>query len=125
MRHPAKSPARGAHPTGTNKPPRDSLYAEVTDRIVAEMEAGRVPWVQPWSSGACTAGLPRNALSGRPYSGINILLLWGATFQHGYPGQGWLTFRQALEAGGAVRKGEHGTAARDQFDLFQPKGTHP
>ena len=58
-----------------SSPPRDTLYAEVTARIVAELEAGRFPWVQPWDSAAVATGLPRNALSGRPYSGINILLL--------------------------------------------------
>ena len=91
-----------------SSPPRDTLYAEVTARIIAELEAVRFPWVQPWDNAAIATGLPRNALSGRPYSGINILLLWGAVIERGYPSQGWLTFRQALDAGGAVRKGEQG-----------------
>ncbi|SLK08788.1 ArdC family protein [Novosphingobium mathurense] len=93
---------------------RGNLYAEVTDRIIAELEAGRVPWVQPWGrptgEGAAAApGLPRNALTHRNYSGVNVLILWGAVIAHGYPSQSWLTFRQALEAGGNVRKGERGT----------------
>ncbi len=54
-------------------------------------------------------GLPNNASTGRAYSGINILILWGAVVQHGFPGQGWLTYRQAAALGGNVRKGEHGT----------------
>ena len=58
--------------------PRISLYAEVTERIIAELEAGRFPWVQPWDTSAAVPGLPRNAVSGRAYSGINVLLLWGA-----------------------------------------------
>lgn len=58
-------------------------------------------------SGVCP-GLPRNALTGRSYSGINVLMLWGAVIEQGYPSQSWLTFRQALEAGGHVRKGEQG-----------------
>ncbi|MFX5570609.1 ArdC family protein, partial [Acinetobacter baumannii] len=83
---------------------------EVTARIIAELEAGRVPWVQPWGRPGGTApGLPRNALTARHYSGVNVLILWGAVIEHGFPSQGWLTFRQALEAGGAVRKGERGT----------------
>jgi hypothetical protein len=59
-------------------PARSTLYDEVTARIVAEMEAGRVPWVQPWGRvGGTGPGLPRNARSGRTYSGINVLILWG------------------------------------------------
>lgn len=86
------------------------IYAEVTARMIAELEAGRFPWVQPWSSSAAgSPGLPRNALTRRQYSGVNILLLWGAAIEGDYPAQGWLTFRQALEAGGNVRKGEKGT----------------
>ncbi len=99
---------------------RDNLYAEVTGRIVDELEAGRFPWVQPWDGAACAIGLPRNALSGRPYSGINILLLWGAVIQHGYAGQGWLTFRQCREVGGAVRKSEHGITVV-YADRFTPE----
>jgi len=102
--------------TGTGEP-RASLYDEVTNRIIAALEAGRFPWVQPWCSTSATPGLPRNAATGRRYSGVNILLLWGAVIERGYPSQGWLTFRQALNAGGAVRKGERGTtiAYADRF----------
>ncbi len=98
-----------------------SLYDEVTARIVGELEEGRVPWVQPWDAAAFAPGLPRNADSGRSYSGINILILWGEAAARGFAAQRWLTFRQALGAGGAVRRGEKGTtifyAAR-----FTPKG---
>ncbi len=101
--------------------PRASLYDEVTARIVAELEAGRVPWVQPWDAAAFPPGLPRNADSGRSYSGINILILWSEAAARGFAAQRWLTFCQALGAGGAVRRGEKGTtifyAAR-----FTPKG---
>ena len=90
---------------------RASLYDEITDQIVAELEAGRVPWVQPWGTAAAKAPLamPKNAATGRQYSGINVLILWGAVIEHGFPAQSWLTFRQALSLGGNVRKGEHGT----------------
>ena len=53
-------------------------------------------------------GLPCNAISGRAYSGVNVLILWGAVIDGCYPSQDWLTFRQALAAGGCVRKGEKG-----------------
>lgn len=89
--------------------PRVSLYDEVTARIVAELEAGRVPWVQPWDAATFAPGLPQNADSGRSYSGINILILWSEAAARGFGAQRWLTFRQAQGAGGAVRKGEKGT----------------
>ncbi|MCW5686928.1 MAG: DUF1738 domain-containing protein [Pseudolabrys sp.] len=90
---------------------RANLYDEITGKIIAELEAGRVPWVQPWGTAAAKAPLamPRNAATGRGYSGINVLILWGAVIEHGFPGQSWLTFRQALSLGGNVRKGERGT----------------
>jgi len=97
--------ARGGDPSR----PRD-IYAETTARIVAQLEEGRVPWVQPCDASACRRpSLPVNALTRRPYSGMNILFLWGAAIAGGFPTQGWLTFRQSIEAGGHVRKGETGT----------------
>jgi antirestriction protein ArdC len=86
---------------------RNDLYAKVTARIVAELERGAAPWVKPWSA---TAGqnVPQNAVTGRPYSGCNVILLWLAR-DHGWATPRFLTFKQAREAGGHVRKGEHGT----------------
>ena len=55
--------------------PRASLYDEVTAKIIAQLEAGCFPWAQPWSSAAAVPRLPRNAVSGRPYSGVNVLIL--------------------------------------------------
>lgn len=99
------------HPRARTGQDRASLYDEITDKIIAELEAGRVPWVQPWGTEAAKAPLsmPRNAASARPYSGINVLILWGAVIERGFSGQSWLTFRQALALGGHVRKGERGT----------------
>jgi antirestriction protein ArdC len=90
---------------------RASLYDDITNKILAELEAGGVPWVQPWGTAAAKAPLamPANAATGRAYSGINVLILWGAVIEHGFPVQSWLTFRQALSLGGHVRKGERGT----------------
>ena len=100
-----------AAPTARAGSDRTSLYAEITARIIAELEAGRLPWVQPWGTPAAAAplGLPRNVATGRAYSGVNVLILWGAVVARGFSGQGWLTFRQALALGGHVRKGERGT----------------
>ncbi|WP_414712588.1 ArdC-like ssDNA-binding domain-containing protein [Sphingobium sp.] len=62
----------------------------MTARIIAQLEEGRFPWVQPWASsqtgfeaGRLAPGLPRNALTARTYSGINILILWGAAIERG------------------------------------------
>ena len=90
---------------------RASLYQEITDKIIAELEQGRVPWVQPWAGVSAPLGLPRNAATGRPYTGINVLILWIACIERGFSGQSWLTFRQALKIGAHVRKGEKGTIA--------------
>jgi antirestriction protein ArdC len=84
------------------------------------MEQGRVPWVQPWGCASAAVGLPRNLATNRPYSGINILILWGAGCERGHPTQHWLTFRQALTLGGHVRKGERGTTVC-YADRFTPK----
>ena len=106
--------------SGPDGAPRGNVYDEVTTRIIAELEGGRIPWVQPWgSTGGAGAAMPRNALTARPYSGINVLLLWGAVIEGGYPSQSWLTFRQAQEAGGCVRKGEHGVCVV-YADKFTP-----
>jgi antirestriction protein ArdC len=87
---------------------RTSLYTDITDKIIAELEAGRVPWVQPWDSGTAPLAMPKNAATGRRYTGINVLILWRAGVERGFRAQTWLTFRQALSIGGAVRKGERG-----------------
>ena len=102
-----------SHSSARARPGHDrvSLYEEITNKIITELEAGRLPWVQPWGSSGVSAPLamPKNAATGRAYSGINVLILWGAVVQHGFPTQSWLTFRQALGLGGNVRKGERGT----------------
>ncbi len=100
---------------------RVNLYDEVTARIVSELEAGHLPWVQPWgSTGSAGPGLPRNAVTARNYSGVNVLILWGAVIEHGWPSQSWLTYGQAQSAGGCVRKGEHGVTVV-YADKFIPK----
>jgi len=82
------------------------VYADVTNKILAQLETGAAPWVKPWSA---TPGLnvPCNAVTNRPYSGCNVVLLWMAQ-SAGYRTPRFLTFKQATELGGHVRKGEHG-----------------
>ena len=82
------------------------LHESITNKIVAQLEAGTVPWQRDWSVGG--SGVPMNAISNRPYSGVNVLLFWMAQ-DKGYPTARYLTFKQAKEVGGTVRAGEHGT----------------
>lgn len=121
MRKTGKRSAPGDVGGKKREQPRASLYSEITDRIIADLERGCVPWVKPWGKAKAALGLPKNAATGRSYSGINILILWGAVIERRYSGQSWLTFRQALALGGNVRKGEHGTTIV-HADRFIPKG---
>ena len=77
-----------------------SIYETVTERILNQMKSGVIPWRKSWSS-----GLPRSLATGRAYRGINILILASSPFESSY----WLTFRQAQQLGGHVRKGERAT----------------
>ena len=90
--------------------PRVDIYAKITDRIVADLEKGVRPWVRPWSE-ANTAGRITRPLrhNGTPYQGINIILLWSEAVARGFASPIWMTFKQAIELGGHVRKGESGS----------------
>jgi antirestriction protein ArdC len=88
---------------------RLDLYAQVTTAIIADLEHGVRPWAKPWSAehlAGCISRPLRHNL--QPYSGINILLLWAEACAKGYSAPVWMTFRQALELGGHVRRGEQG-----------------
>ena len=93
---------------------RRDIYQEVTDRIIAQLEEGIVPWAQPWDSTKASAlpysvDLPRNPTTGAAYSGINVLLLWDAAQRNSYPTQRWMTYRQASAIGAQVRRREAST----------------
>jgi len=77
-----------------------NVYEIITDKIIKLLEQEIVPWRRPWSA----AGLPRNLVSGKTYRGINLFLLSATKYASPY----WLTFKQANQLGGSVRKGEHG-----------------
>ncbi len=81
------------------------LHQQITAKIIEQLEKGVVPWRKPWKNYG-TGAMPRNAISNRPYSGANVVLLWIDAEAKGYNCAKWLTFKQALEAGGHVRKGE-------------------
>jgi antirestriction protein ArdC len=83
------------------------VYAKTLEHVVSAMESGIVPWVRPWSD-VKGGAIPHNAVTGRSYSGGNVLALWMAQMMHGYSSQGYVTFKQAIGAGCVVRKGSKG-----------------
>ena len=87
---------------------RRDLYAEITDRIVDQLEQGVAPWVRPWRA-LGTAGEFRNGATGHVYSGINVMLLGMEMHSRGFADPRFVTFKQARAAGGHVRKGERGS----------------
>jgi antirestriction protein ArdC len=89
-----------------NAASRPSIYQTVTDRIIVSLKAGVIPWEKPWKTPRYAGGpFPRNFYTGKPYRGINVLLLWSSEYNSPF----WLTFKQAQALKGSVRKGEHGT----------------
>ena len=74
-------------------------YERITDRIIALLKEGTIPWRKPWKA---RTGWPRNIVSKSPYRGINVFLLLSMSYESPF----WLTFRQATVLGGTVRKGE-------------------
>jgi antirestriction protein ArdC len=89
--------------------PRDH-YQEVTDRIIAALEAGTPPWRRPWDPDkAGGPAMPRNAATGHRYRGINVLTLGMSALAFASGDPRWATYKQAEERGWQVRKGERGT----------------
>jgi len=87
---------------------RFDVHQEITNRIVAAIEAGAGEFKLPWHRAASTSS-PINATTGRAYRGVNILSLWITTQALGYESHEWATFKQWHERGVNVRKGERGT----------------
>lgn len=85
------------------------IHAEITAQIIAALEAGTPPWRRPWGNGFGPA-LPRNAVSGHRYRGVNALLLAWHPLALASGDPRWCTYHQAQEKGWQVRKGEKGTA---------------
>ena len=85
---------------------RSNVYQIVTDKILASLKSGVIPWEKPWTTPTYTGGsFPRNFRTAREYRGINVFLLWSSPYSSPF----WLTFKQALDLKGNVRKGEKGT----------------
>lgn len=86
---------------------RADVYQEITDQMIAMIEAGTRPWSKSWN-GSTAPNIPLRS-TGVPYRGINVLSLWVASMTKGFASPHWLTFKQALALGGCVRKGEKGS----------------
>lgn len=100
------------------------IRQEVTDRLVAAMEKGELPWRRPWRDSERAMGLPKNASTDKSYNGGNRLILLSAQMDKGYQDNRWLTFKQAQALGGSVQKGEKGTAIEywDKLPFWRKKG---
>lgn len=87
---------------------KQDIQAIITDKIIAELEAGTKPWVQPWVANGQSV-MPTNLKTGTAYTGMNIMLLWLAARTNDFSSQYWATYNQAADLGGQVRKGAKGT----------------
>ena len=85
-----------------------NIYDHVTQTIIAQMEAGTVPWRKPWTGSKAGFAMPLR-VTGEAYRGINVLMLWMAAHVGGYSSSTWMTYKQAKDLGGQVRKGEKST----------------
>jgi antirestriction protein ArdC len=91
-------------------PSREDLYTRVNNRIIADLEKGVHPWFKPWSVGNAEGRIVRPLrFNFRPYTGVNTLTLWCDMAEKGYSNPVHMTYKQANELGGQVRKGEHGS----------------
>lgn len=89
---------------------RTDVYTRVTNRIIADLEAGTPTWLKPWSAEHLAGKISRPLRgNGVPYKGVNVFMLWAEATARGYACPIWMTYRQARELGGQVRKGETGS----------------
>lgn len=84
------------------------ICQEITDRIVDLLEQGVVPW-SPEQDTTGVPVIPSNASSGNVFHGVNVINLWVEQHRRGFSSPLWMSFKQAKEAGGSVRKGEKGS----------------
>jgi antirestriction protein ArdC len=84
----------------------DTVHRIVTERMIAALQRGTVPWHKPWQA---AAGRPRSMSTGQPYRGVNVFLLGLTAAEEGYPSPFWGTYRQISDLGGQIRRGERST----------------
>ncbi|TIV14258.1 MAG: DUF1738 domain-containing protein [Mesorhizobium sp.] len=94
-------------------------YQRITDTIVEQLDAGTKPWIRPWRGSVRHSLIPRRA-TGEAYRGVNVLMLWVSGQMFGYEENTWMTYRQAQDLGGQVRKGEKGTLVV-KYGTFTPQ----
>ena len=94
--------------------PKQDAYEAITARVIAALEEGTIPWEKPWIS--VRGEFPTSLQTGKPYRGVNVWMLSLTAQLAGYSSPYWVTYKQAKERGGSVRKGEKGT----QVVLFKP-----
>lgn len=104
---------------------RQDVYERITGQIVSELEKGVRPWFKPWNAEHAAGRITRPLRgNGIPYQGINVIMLWSVAMAKGYAAPTWMTFKQAMELGAHVRKGEQGslvvyasTVTRTELDI--------
>jgi antirestriction protein ArdC len=95
--------------SGRDLSPRRDVHAEITNQLIALIEANPGEPQMPWHRSGVSLGLPINALSNRAYSGVNVISLWCASLGASFSSARWATYRQWTEKGCQVRKGEKGS----------------
>lgn len=85
---------------------KTNAYEAITDKIIGILEAGKAAGSITWNGQGEAGRMPYNLKTGDPYSGVNVLSLWIGAETQGYTSPAWLTFKQAIDLGGHVRKGE-------------------
>lgn len=88
---------------------RQDVYSKITNTIISSIEQGTGTVQLPWHREGGAFGRPRNAHTGKPYSGVNVLSLWAASERRGYSAPYWATYRQWQLLDAQVRKGERGS----------------
>jgi antirestriction protein ArdC len=120
----ARNYQRRGQPAGNGHKP--DVYQSVTDRMVAALESGKVPWRQPWTAG----GRPRSMTTRQPYKGINTLLLGLTSMERGYASPWWGTANQINAQGGHIRKGQSaangcGATWITLWKTYEPRNAEP
>jgi len=89
---------------------KQDIYTRITNQIVSHLERGVRPWLKPWNAEHAAGRITRPLrYNGKPYSGINVLSLWASAMAQNFAAPIWMTFKQATELDGRIRKGEKGS----------------
>ena len=96
-------------PASSSRTERRDIHAEITAKLIASIEADPGRPSMPWRRSAAPLFMPENALTKKPYRGINIVSLWVSAEAQGYTAPIWATYRQWAEMDAQVRKGEKAT----------------